>query len=244
MNVVKTQPHRILAVSAVYNEEQAICHVIDGLKRAGLKDVVIVDDGSTDSTVDIMERHDVTVLPNGSRQGLGMAARKLIYYARTHGYDILVTFAGNGKDNPEEIPLLLKPILEEGYDLVQGSRYLEGGHYANMPFYRWVGTRFVYPLLFFLASGRWMTDATNGFRAFRMSLFDDKRINLHQDWLSQYEMEPYILYKAVTLGYKVTEVPVTKVYPQRGNHYTKMRSITGWWSILRPLVLLGLRIKH
>ncbi len=239
-----SQTHRVLAVSAVCNEERSIGQVIDGLKRAGLVDIAIVDDGSTDGTVQVLERQQVTILRNGSWQGLGTAARKLIQYAHDHHYDILVVFAGNGKDNPEEIPLLLEPILEEGYDFVQGSRYLSGGGHVNMPLYRWIGTRIVYPLLFFLVTGRFMTDATNGFRAIRMSLFQDERINLHQDWLMQYEIEPYILYKAVTLGYRVKEVPVTKNYPERGLEYTKMKPITGWWSILRPLILLGLRIKR
>jgi dolichol-phosphate mannosyltransferase len=240
---VNAQPYRILAVSAVCNEERSIGRVIEGLKRAGLTDIVIVDDGSTDRTVEILQQQQVPVLSNGSRQGLGLAARKLVHYARQHSYDVLVTLAGNGKDNPQEIPLLLKPLLEEGYDLVQGSRYLKGGRYANLPLYRWIGTRIVYPLLFFLFTGRRMTDATNGFRAFRLSLLDDPRINLHQDWLEQYELEPYILYQAVRLGYKVKEVPVTKLYPPHGS-YTKMKPITGWWSILRPLLLLGLRIKR
>lgn len=241
---IEPRQQRVLAVSSVYNEENAIAQVIRQLKHAGMTDIAIFNDGSTDQTADLIEEPGVIVLHNGGRHGLGAAARTLIEYARSHEYDIMVTLAGNGKDDPAQIPRLLQPLLEEGYDLVQGSRYLPGGSYRNMPFYRWLGTRLIYPLLFFLVTGRWMTDATNGFRAFRMSLFDDPRINLHQDWLSQYEMEPYILYKAVTLGYKVKEVPVSKTYPKRGEEYTKMKPITGWWSILRPLVLLGLRIKR
>lgn len=241
---VESQNQRILAVSAVYNEEKNIGRVIDQFKRVGLSEIAVVDDGSTDTTVQILERHGVTVLRNGRQQGLGMAARNLVQYARTHAYNILVTFAGNGKDNPQEIPRLLKPILEEGYDFVQGSRYLKGGRSVNLPFYRWIGTRLIYPFLFFLFTGRAITDATNGFRAFRVSLLEDDRLNIHQDWLRQYELEPYILYKAVTLGYNVKEVPVAKIYPQRGDRYTKMRPITGWWSIVRPILLLGLRIKR
>ena len=72
----------------------------------------------------------------------------------------------------------------------------------------------------------------------------DPRINWQQDWLNKYELEPYLLYKVITLGYKHTEVPVTKIYPPKNLGYTKMRAVTGWWSILRPLVYLALGIKE
>ena len=101
----------------------------------------------------------------------------------------------------------------------------------------------VHPWIFSLITGRWITDSTNGFRAVRTSVFNDQRINLNQPWLDQYELEPYLVYKAIALGYKFTEVPVSKIYPPRRFGYTKMRPLTGWWSILRPLVFLGLGLK-
>ena len=111
-----------------------------------------------------------------------------------------------------------------------------------MPAYRKVATR-LHPQLMSLVAGGRVTDSTNGFRAFRLSLLDDQRINIDQDWLNAYELEPYLLFKAVKLGYKFTEVPVTKIYPSKKLGYTKMRPFIGWWSILRPLVYLGLGIK-
>jgi dolichol-phosphate mannosyltransferase len=76
-----------------------------------------------------------------------------------------------------------------------------------------------------------------------MSLLDDPRIDLDQPWLNHYELEPYLFLKAIQLGYKVKEVPVTKIYPAKELGYTKMVPIIGWWSILRPLLLLALRMK-
>jgi dolichol-phosphate mannosyltransferase len=235
---------RILGVLFAYNEEKTIGHVIERLKVTDLSDLLVIDDGSTDGTTEILRREGIPFLRNPTRQGLGMSARKLVEYIRAHQYDIVVTLAANGKDDPGEIPQLLKPILEDGYDMIQGSRYLVGGRHANMPLYRWIGTRFVYPFLFFLLTRRWLTDPTNGFRAFRTAPMNDPRIDIYQDWLREYELEPYILYKAVTLEYRMKEVPVTKLYPNRGADYTKMKPVTGWWSILRPIVLLGLRIKR
>jgi len=127
---------------------------------------------------------------------------------------------------------------------VQGSRYLKGGDFGNMPFYRQLATRYVHPLLFSLFVGRRFTDTTNGFRAIRLSALRDPRIDMDQPWLDRYELEPYLFFKMNRLGYKVTEVPVTKIYPPHELGYTKMKPVTGWWSILRPVLLLGLGIKR
>jgi dolichol-phosphate mannosyltransferase len=111
-----------------------------------------------------------------------------------------------------------------------------------MPLYRRLATR-LHPALFNLISGAHMTDTTNGFRAASKKLLGDPELNLDQRWLDEYELEVYLLYKARKLGYKVVEAPVTKTYPSKDLGQTKMKPIVGWWSILRPLVLLGLRIK-
>ena len=72
--------------------------------------------------------------------------KHLFRYALENKYEVIVIMAGNGKDNPEEIERLLRPITEEGYDFVQGSRFLSGGAYGNMPFHRLIATRHVHPL--------------------------------------------------------------------------------------------------
>ncbi len=240
---LKQMSLRVLAVPIAFNEEKKIGKVIERFNRSDVTEILVMDDGSTDYTSYLVLEKGVKVLSHKKRYGVGAAIRTVIDYARSNGFDILVILAGNDKDRPEEIPRLLNPIIEEGYDFVQGSRYLKGGSYGNTPFYRQIATRFIHPLLFSLVTGRWITDSTNGFRAIRLSIFDDERINIHQDWLDKYELEPYIFYKAIKLGYRVKEVPVTKIYPPKELGYTKMQPITGWWSILRPLVYLALGIK-
>ena len=185
----------------------------------------------------------IEVLTQSRRMGVGAAIRAAIGYGRRNGFDILVILAGNDKDRPCQIGRLTGAIEKDGNDFVQGSRYLPGGEFGCMPVYRQLSTRWVHPLLFSLITGRRITDSTNGFRAIRLKCFDDKRIDIDQPWLDRYELEPYIFYKFIKLGYKVKEVPVTKIYPPKELGYTKMKPITGWWSILRPIVLLGLHLK-
>jgi len=216
---------------------------VSRMDRSIVDEVVVVDDGSRDGSPETARALGATILSLGKTQGVGAALRKGIEYALTAQYDIMVIIAGNNKDDPQEIVKLLIPIASEGYDFIQGSRFKKGGHYGNMPFYRIVATR-IHPLLFSIVSGTWVTDSTNGFRAFKVALFQDTRINLWQQWLDQYELEPYLYYKVITLGYRTKEVPVTKIYPPKELGYSKMKPIVGWWSILKPLFLLGLGLRQ
>ena len=234
---------KTLAAAIAFNEEKKIGRVIERFAPGLVDEVVVVNDGSTDRTPEVAAAAGATLLNHPARRGAGAAIRTAIRYGRDTGFGILVVLAGNDKDRPAEIPRLTRPIVEEGYDFVQGSRYLEGGVYGNMPFYRRLATGYIHPMLFSLAVGRRVTESTNGFRAIRLAMFDDPRIDIDQEWLDRYELEPYIYYKAIRLGYRVKEVPVTKVYPDKSLGYTKMKPITGWWSILRPVVLLRLGLK-
>jgi hypothetical protein len=164
-------------------------------------------------------------------------------YAVRHNYDVTVTLAGNNKDSPEEIPLLLDPIAEDRADFVQGSRFLKrDASFGPMPAYRQIATR-LHPLIFSLVARRWVTESTNGFRAVRTRILGDPRLDLSQSWLRQYELEPYLYLRSIQLGYRTVEVPVTKIYPAKQVGQTKMKPIAGWWSILRPLVYVGFGLR-
>lgn len=235
---------KILAMAPATDEEQKIGDVVRRIPREFVDEILVVDDGSQDATPDVARNEGAKVISHSARQGVGSCIREAIRYGRKNKFDILVVMAGNNKDDPAEIPRLTSPIFDEGFDFVQGSRYLSGGQYGgDMPLYRKLATRYVHPLLFSLISGQRITDSTNGFRAFRLSIFNDGRMDLDQSWLDKYELEPYIFHKAIKLGYRVKEAPVTKIYPPKQLGYTKMKPITGWWSILRPLIYLGLGIK-
>ena len=241
---VATRPRlRVLCVAPAWNEGERIARVVEAVPREMVEATVVVDDGSSDATGDYAERAGARVIRQGNNRGVGAAIRAGIDYARAEGYDIVVVVSGGGKTPPEQIPRLVEPILRGEAELVQGSRYLDGGEYLRMPLRRKIGTR-GYTLLFSLFCGRRVTDASSGFRAIKLSLLDDRRINLWQDWLDRYELEPYLLFKALRLRHKVIEAPVTIEYPKTdGIAYTKMRAITDWWKIFRPILFLGLGIK-
>ena len=234
----------VIAIAPVLDEEIKIGHVLRRTPRDVVDELLVVDDGCTDRSPEVARELGATVLAMGRTVGVGAALRAGYAYAVEHGYDVAVVMAGNNKDAPEEIPLLLDPIADGRADFVQGSRWLKrGANFGQMPLYRRIATR-VHPLLFSLAARRRVTESTNGFRAVRREVLADPRLHLDQAWLDEYELEPYLYLRVIQLGYRTVEVPVTKVYPPRQVGQTKMKPITGWWSILRPILYVGLGVKR
>lgn len=236
---------KVIVIAPCYNEEQKIGQVVARIQAMNQKvvdEILIVDDGSTDNSVAVVKKLGASVISLGKVLGVGAALRAGFEYAQKNNFDIIVVMAGNNKDEPNEIPLLLAKIVNENCDFVQGSRFLKKANFGSMPYYRRIATR-LHPILFSLVTGKKVTESTNGFRAFRTKLLNDQRINLYQEWLNEYELEPYLYYKVIENQYRTAEVPCTKIYPPKKIGYTKMKPLVGWWSILRPLILLKFGIK-
>lgn len=233
----------VIAIAPVFNEELKIGEVVRRTPRDVVDEVLVIDDGSTDSSVSVAESFGATSVSLGETIGVGAALRVGYRYALAKRYDVAVVMAGNNKDFPEEIPLLLDPLADGVADFVQGSRFLKANaDFGDMPYYRRLATR-LHPRLFSIVAGKRVTESTNGFRAITSRVLADSRLNLDQRWLDEYELEPYLYLRAIRMGYRTVEVPVSKIYPPKAQGQTKMKPVVGWWSMLRPLVYVGLRLK-
>ena len=238
-----------IAIIPVYNDTGNIVKVLSKFMDETVDEICIVVDCATKDDLDEIGKAvakigtPVHVIENGERKGVGYAIREGIEYALGEGYDVAVVMAGNNKDDPREIPRLLKPVLKEGYDYVQGSRFLPGGKHIRNPFLREVFSR-IYPFFWTLFTNVRCTDVTNGFRAYKLRIFLDERIDIWQSWLNEYELEYYIHYKVLMLSYKMKEVPVSKTYPYRHKGgYSDISPFRDWWKIVGPLVYLKLGVK-
>lgn len=235
---------RVLAVIPAFNEQGKVGAVVRKVPPGLVDRILVVDDASTDLTSDEARAAGADVVRHASNLGVGAAIRTGIDRALAEGFDAVVVLSGDDQHEPSELPRVLEPLRTGRCDFVQGSRWLPGGASPNITRFRSVLTR-AYAWSFRRVIDFPCTDGTNGFRAFSTMLFrGERRIDLWQEWLNTYELEPYLLYSAIRAGYRVLEVPVTVRYPIGRGGFTKMKPVRDWWRILRPLVYLRLGVRQ
>lgn len=231
--------HRHCLAVFVLNEGERIARQLSRMDAAARHaDVVIADGGSSDGAVtpDRLRQFPVSALLVKTGPGrLGAQMRMAFDWALDRGYEGVVTMDGNDKDDPAGVERMVR-ALDDGYDHVQGSRFVPGGRAIRTPPLRWLGVRLVHAPLVSLAAGVRYTDTTNGFRAYSRRFLLDPRVRPFREVFSGYELHYYLAIRAGELGFRVTEVPVTRAYPAGGRTPTKISPLRGNLTILRTLV--------
>lgn len=157
--------NHLVAVVPAWNEAGAIGGVVDDIRAFDPRiDVVVVDDASTDDTVDVARAHGAKVLALPFNVGIGGAVQTGLRYARDEGYDVAVRLDGDGQHAAEELGKLLAPIRSGDADLVVGSRFVDPAGTYRPPFARRMGIR-VFARLVSVLGGQKVTDTTSGFSA-------------------------------------------------------------------------------
>lgn len=239
-----TRLARVLCILPAYNETGKIGQVVRKVQAVGqVAEIIVVDDCSNDSTSEEAHGAGARVIRHERNLGVGAAIRSGLQYGKDNGFDIAVIMSGDDQHEPLELAQVLGPLRSGQAQFVQGSRRLKGGKTVNGPLFREITTR-LFSLIFTILTFRRITDGTNGFRAFFLSILDHPGIDLDQDWLNRYELEPYLLYKAVcTREITVVEAPITIYYRGETRQYSKMRPIRDWWRLARPLIFLRLGLR-
>ena len=149
----------VVAIIPAYNEEKALADVI-GKTLDYVDEVIVVDDGSSDKTSEVAVEAGARVIKHSVNLGKGEALKS--GFKAIEGDSIIITIDGDGQHNPNEIPDLVRPIIEDSADLVNGSRYMNGPE-ENTPAYRRVGQK-VLDIATNISAGTKVTDSQSGFR--------------------------------------------------------------------------------
>ena len=221
-----------------YNEEKNIAKIIVGLKKV-VDQIIVCDDGSTDSTSIIAESLGAIVIKHPKNSGYGSAIRSIFLKAREINSKVLVTIDADGQHKIEDIEKVIKPIVDGQADISIGSRFLD--KHDNAPKYRKLGINIITKVTNSSLSEK-ITDAQSGFRA-----YNNKVLQALTPADSGMGISTEILIKSSNLGFKIAEVPTEIQYEgdtstqNPVSHGTEvLMSTLKYISIERPLRFYGI----
>lgn len=223
--------HPYCVVIPVINEGERIKSLLERMEAnriPAIVDIIIVDGGSTDGSLELDALRRVGVRGLVVKKGPGKLSAQLrcaYAFALDQGYEGIVTIDGNDKDDPEAIPRFIE-ALEDGVDFVQASRFLPGGVAVNTPKSRDFAIRYIHAPCLSLASGFKWTDTTQGFRAYSRRMLIDQNLAIFRNVFESYELLAYLSYGVPRLGFVCKELPTKRHYPV-GQVPTKISTFKG-----------------
>lgn len=197
-----------------FNEEKRISAVLKDVKKI-TKNMIVVDDGSKDSTFDIAKMHRVTVLRHIVNMGKGAALKTGCDLAVSRGAKILVVMDADGQHKAEDVPRLVKTLLRNKLDIVFGGRKLN----KNMPSVLKLGNYGLYFLTKLLYGVR-VRDTQSGFRAFTSKAYRKIRWNSRD-----YAMESEMIANTGKNNLKYAEIPIKTIYLDKYKGTTVMNGL-------------------
>jgi len=225
---------KIVVISPAYNEAENVGPVIHAMPSEvdGHSVVpIVIDDASDDGTSDVARDAGALVATLPIRRGGGLALRVGYDVALTLGADVVVTMDADGQHQPEELPILVKPILDGEADHVNGSRML--GDFERESLIRHLGVHFFSRVVTIL-TGQRVTDISSGYRATRADTLRKLILEQDQFWTSEVTIE------ALRQHARVVEVPVTFL-TRRGGESKKPKSLRYAWNFSKAIVKTWLR---
>jgi glycosyltransferase involved in cell wall biosynthesis len=209
---------KLSVVIPVYNEKNTLLEIVERVRQVALpKEIIIVDDFSTDGTRSLLQGlsrfEDLKIVLQPQNRGKGAALRR--GFEEVAG-DIVVIQDADLEYDPAEYPMLIQPILDKKADVVYGSRFLAGPHRVLL-FWHSVGNRFLTTLSNMLTDLN-LTDMETCYKVFRADVL--KKIKLREN---RFGFEPEFTAKVARARCKIYEVPIS----YSGRDYTEGKKI-GW----------------
>lgn len=232
--------HPWCVVIPVINEGDRIRNLIARMadaKISDIADIIIVDGGSTDGSLELQALQGNGVSGLLVKTGPGKLSSQLrcaYAFALDQGYEGIVSIDGNDKDDPVAIPRFID-ALKQGVDFVQASRFLPGGVAVNTPKSRDLAIRLIHAPALSFSSGFPWTDTTQGFRAYSRKMLLDPSINPFRDAFREYELLAYLSHRVPQMGYRCLELSTSRIYPE-GEVPTKISAVRGNLKVLKTLL--------
>ncbi len=225
----------------IINEGERIHKQLQRAQQHGidkLVDIIICDGDSSDDSTEINTLKELgvnTLLIKKDTGKQGAQLRMGFWFALERGYEGIITIDGNNKDSIESVSLFIEK-LEQEFDFVQGSRYVEGGKAINTPKIRHFAVKFIHSPLISLTARHRFTDSTNAYRCYSKKYLTHPKVQPFRPIFTTYELLAFLSVRASQLGLKVGEVPVERKYPETGKVPTKISFFKGNFNLIKILV--------
>lgn len=219
---------KIYVVVPAYNESSAIQGVITEIQSAGYKNIIVVDDGSTDNTQAVVQQiPEVVALKLSINRGKGAAVKTGIEAAKMLDADIVITIDGDGQHNPTDMHKMIE-LIDKGYDVVLGSRLK---NHKNMPRYKILHNQ-IGNFLVWIIYGLWVTDSQSGFRA-----YSQKAIHLINTKTDRYEYDSEVIREISQNKLRYIEIPIEVRYTEysMGKEH-KMNLVNGVKTLIKMII--------
>lgn len=225
--------NKVLIAVPAFNEESTIAGVVSRVRETMPDfDLLVVNDGSTDATADILRGLRVVTATHLCNLGYGRAIQTAIKYALKYDYDLLITLDADGQHHPEQVRDIYAESVRRGWHVLIGSRHAKARNYSYAPLGRRVGMR-LFSVLVRVVAGRRVYDTTSGLKVFRRETFRPLTYWHFVDFHAE-----AIVY-LMRLGYSVGEYPITVSERVRGRSMYSALSHLKYPLKTSMMVLLG-----
>lgn len=219
--------HRILAAIPAFNAANTLPVLIDQLEKSYPHlTILVIDDGSTDNTPDIVRLHGAALISHERNLGKGAALRNAFDYATTHEFDAVVTLDADLQHDPAEVQLFLEEFNDD-HTILLGVRRLS----PDMPLPRKISNS----LSTFVASvfaGRRIVDSQSGFR-----LIPTRVLRSLQLVSNRYDLEPELIIRACRAGFQIKGIPITTIYNDSASSIQPLRDTLRFLKMLLKSLL-------
>lgn len=208
---------KLFIVIPAYNESKVVTSVIDELNENGYSNIIIVDDGSSDSTYQSSLGKNVTVLRHILNRGKGAAVKTGIEAAKLMGAEIVVTFDADGQHDPKDIAGMIA-LLHKGNDVVLGKRDFSS---KKIPYFKRLGNR-LGNMFTWIVYGLWVQDSQSGLRA-----YSKKALDAIQTSTDRYEYDSEVIREIARNNLKWVEYPMQVRYTKYSQEKLNKQSAMG-----------------